>query len=187
MVNVLPPLVRHFRQHKQTQGNFFASTFKQKFGSALHLPFTIHHLPFIIFFLVFLTFFAPPVAAQPADGAFYTTQLSDTLPHLAEKYLRSAEYAPSIAIATEKQLGQSIPDPLPPGFTLFIPNKPTAGHLPRWRAPCLPRLGRRYRTRLVGGTAERRTVLADWRLSGRLFSGLVSRWLAAGFCLAARK
>ncbi len=126
MVNVLPLLVRHFRQHKQTQGNFFAPAFKQKFGSPLRLQFTVHNLPFIIFFLVFLILFAPAAVAQPADGAFYTTQLSDTLPRLAEKYLNNAQYAPAIAAATKAKLGMPVPDPLPPGFTLFIPDKATA-------------------------------------------------------------
>ncbi len=89
-----------------------------------HSPFTIYHSPFavLLLFLALLT----PAAAQPADGLFYTTQLSDTLPRLAEKYLRSAEYAPAIAAATVEKLGQPVPEPLPPGFTLFIPDKATA-------------------------------------------------------------
>ena len=90
----------------------------------LRSPFLIHYSPFTIFLNIFaLLILSSPSAAQPADGFFYTTQLSDTLPHLAEKYLNGAAYAPAIAAASAEKLGHPLPEPLPPGFTLFIPHK----------------------------------------------------------------
>ena len=68
----------------------------------------------------------PSISAQPISGFTYTSQLSDTLPHLAGKYLGDEGHAASISAATTQVLGLTIPDPLSPGLTIFIPEAPLA-------------------------------------------------------------
>lgn len=92
--------------------------------------------------LLFFTFASTsPVTAQTEAGLFYTTQLADTLSHLAQKYLGDTQYTDSIIIATEQVLGLTIPDSLPPGLTLFIPSEPLTVIPPEPTAtpPPLPR------------------------------------------------
>lgn len=64
--------------------------------------------------------------AQSPEGQTYTTQRSDTLPRLAEKYWGDAALFPVIQSATEQLLGYAPPEGPPPGTQVFIPARPPA-------------------------------------------------------------
>lgn len=105
----------------------------------------IHSLSYLLTlsisaFICLHTYLVLAQTDHPAQGVYYTTQFSDTLVHLAEKYFDDPTQTQTIIQATQQRLGYAVPQPLQPGLLLYIPvaplslipsPRPTPSPLPR--------------------------------------------------------